>query len=187
MVKSKRTDEGGYAMDWLTPFKDVTNEKDALAKAVRNEKIAECFIPGTEVFCMKDFSKVGTQIGEYCVTYVGKSFMKHFGSIEETNIPGIHLSVFQLQEWGLDSDVIRGLGGAEKIRSSYLYHMIEIIKLGKNGPGIFNGYTNLFYKQSPVDGKLWSPHFYLRGNRLGFGALPANYDDGWEPGDQIYL
>lgn len=35
MVKSKRTNEGGYAMDWLTPFKDVTNEKDALTKRVR--------------------------------------------------------------------------------------------------------------------------------------------------------
>lgn len=47
--------------------------------------------------------------------------------------------------------------------------------------------TGEIYKKSPVDGELWSPHFYLRGDRLGFGALSACYDDGWEKGDQIYL
>lgn len=168
-------------MDWLTQL-DYTH-----AKAVDITKAAEIFIPGAKEFHMADFIKTGTQIGSYRVTYVGKSFMKHFGNAVETDIPDITLSVYKLHQWGLDTDVICGLGGADKIKDSYMYHLVQIIKMGTDGPGIFNGYTNLFYKKSPVDGQLWSPHFYLRGDRLGFGALPACYDDGWEPGDQIYL
>lgn len=168
-------------MNWLTQL----NMQDA--KAVNLVKQSEIFIPGARKFSMADFIRTGNQIGNYRVTYVGKSFMKHFGTIEEEDVPDFTLSVFRLQEWGLDPDVICGLGGTDKIHDSYLYHMIRIIQMGADGPGIFNGYTNLFYKKSPVDGRLWSPHFYLRGDRLGFGALPACYDDGWEPGDQIYL
>lgn len=144
-------------------------------------------LKGTAVFQMSDYMKVGTQIGDYRVTYVGKSFMKHFGAVVEHNIPDTVLAVSTLLEWGLDPEVIDGLGGADAIPDNYMYHLIELIKKGANGPGLFNGYTNLFYKQSPIDGKLWSPHFYLRGDRLGFGALPAGYDDGWEPGDRIFI
>lgn len=171
-------------MDWLTPFKETAAKTAAAAKS---EKIGEIFIPGIKHFSMADFTKTGTPIGKYKVTYVGKSFMKHFGTIEENDVPDIHLSVFRLQEWGLDTNVICGLGGAENISNNYMYHLVELIKRGTEGPGIFNGYTNLFYKESPIDRQLWTPHFYLRGDRLGFGALPANYDDGWEKGDQIYL
>ncbi|WP_195415908.1 hypothetical protein [Enterocloster citroniae] len=143
-------------------------------------------IPGTKNFRMADHIKIGTVIGDYRVTYVGKSFMKHFGSVEETDIPDIRLNMSTLEEWAMDPDVIKGLGGPDMICDNYMYHLVEIIKMGPEGPGLFNGYTNLFYKQSPVDGRLWSPHFYLRGDRLGFGALPACYDDGWEPGDRIF-
>lgn len=168
-------------MDWLNQL----NYKDA--KQIGITKQDEILIPGTKHFCMRDFIKTGTLIGDYRVTYVGKSFMKHFGAIEEQDIPDLTVSVFQICQWGLDTDVIQSLGGKEAISDSYLYHLISIIKMGAKGPGIFNGYTNLFYKKSPIDGQLWSPHFYLRGDRLGFGALPACYDDGWEPGDQVYL
>lgn len=143
-------------------------------------------IPGIRYFSMADYAKTGTMIGNYRVTYVGKSFMKHFGTIEETDIPDIDLKVSTLKEWAMDPDVIQGLGGPGMISNNYMYHLVEIIKMGPDGPGLFNGYTNLFYKQSPIDGKLWSPHFYLRGNRLGLGALPASYNDGWEPGDRIF-
>lgn len=168
-------------MDWTHDL-DYTH-----AKPVKITKEAEIFLPEIKTFSMADYIKVGTQIGNYRVTYVGKSFMKHFGSIVEKDIPDTTLSVYQLHEWGLDTDVITGLGGADKISDNLMYHLVEIIKRGTEGPGVFNGYTNLFYKKSPVDGQLWSPHFYLRGDRLGFGALPACYDDGWEPGDRIYL
>lgn len=143
-------------------------------------------IPGARYFSMADHIKVGTMIGGCRVTYVGKSFMKHFGAIEERDVPDTRLQVSTLKEWAMDPDVINGLGGPDTIGNNYMYHLVEIIKMGPDGPGLFNGYTNLFYKQSPVDGKLWSPHFYLRGDRLGFGALPACYDDGWEPGDRIF-
>lgn len=168
-------------MDWIHGL-DYTQAKPA--KVTRE---AEIFIPGIKTFSMAEYIKVGTQIGNYRVTYVGKSFMKHFGNVVEQDIPDTTLSVYQLHEWGLDTDVITGLGGADKISDNLMYHLVEIIKRGTDGPGVFNGYTNLFYKKSPVDGQLWSPHFYLRGDRLGFGALPACYDDGWEPGDRIYL
>lgn len=144
-------------------------------------------IPGTRHFSMADYARPGAQIGKYRVTYVGKSFMKHFGTIEENNIPDSQLSVFTLKEWSLDPGVILGVGGPEAISANYLYHMIHLIQLGADGPGLFNGYTNLFYKESPLDGQLWSPHFYLRGDRLGFGALPACCEDGWEPGDRIFF
>ena len=157
------------------------------AKAAISEKDTTISITGTPFFRMSDYLGAGTAIGNYRVTYVGKSFMKHFGSIEETDIPDTILKISTLKEWALDPAVIIGLGGPDMIPDNYMYHLIEIIKMGTDGPGIFNGYTNLFYKQSPVDGKLWSPHFYLRGDRLGFGALPACYDDGWEPGDRIFV
>lgn len=158
--------------------------RNAAAAAITADKPIK--IPGIKRFCMADYIKVGTKIGGYRVTYVGKSFMKHFGMIEEFDIPDTILQVSTLEEWAMDPDVITGLGGADNICDNYMYHLVEIIKIGENGPGVFNGYTNLFYKKSPIDGKLWSPHFYLRGDRLGFGALPACYDDGWEPGDRIF-
>lgn len=168
-------------MDWIHELDYRSAKKAAITKET------DILIPGTNVFCMADHIRPGTQIGRYRVTYVGKSFMKHFGSIKEYDIPNAVLSVYRLHEKGLDPDVILGLGGPDRITDSSMYHLIEIIRRGPEGPGVFNGYTNLFYKKSPIDGKLWSPHFYLRGDRLGFGALPACYDDGWEPGDQIYL
>lgn len=156
------------------------------AKPAELVKGKEAELPGTALFRMADYIRVGTKIGQYRVTYVGKSFMKHFGHVEERDIPSCALSTSVLQSWAMDPEVIRGMGGPDAIPESYMYHLIETIRLGEAGPGMFNGYTNLFYKTSDVDGKLWSPHFYLRGDRLGFGALPACYDDGWEPGDLIY-
>jgi len=76
-------------------------------------------------FRVSDYLSTGTTICNYCVTYVGKSCMKHFCSIEETGIP-------------------------DTIPDNYMYYLIEIIKMGAYGPGIFNGYTNPFYKQAPA-------------------------------------
>ncbi len=157
------------------------------AKAAQFGKGKQIRLPGVKLFRMADYIRVGTRIGDYRVTYVGKSFMKHFGTIEEQDVPACTLSTYVLQEWASDPEVIRGLGGPDRFAENFMAHLVETIRLGTEGPGVFNGYTNLFYKTSPIDGKLWSPHFYLRGDRLGFGALPACYDDGWEPGDLIYM
>ena len=64
--------------------------------------------------------------------------------------------------------------------------MIDVLKLGAAGPGLFNGYSNIHYKRSPKDGRLWTPHWYMRGDRLGFGALPAGDVVGWEIGDRFF-
>jgi hypothetical protein len=136
-------------------------------------------------FRLADYLTLGTMIGSNRVTYVGPNFLKHFGEVEESNIPAVELKSYALNAWTLDQPVLDTLGVGEQ-EDPFLAHMIEVLKLGASGPGLFNGYSNLHYKRSPKDGRLWTPHWYMRGDRLGFGALPVGDVVGWEIGDRFY-
>lgn len=136
-------------------------------------------------FRLADYIALGTMIGKNRVTYVGPNFLRHFGDVEEADIPAVELKAHQLNSWTLDQPVIDTLGVSEH-EEPYLAHMIEVLKLGDAGPGLFNGYSNIHYKRSPKDGRLWTPHWYMRGDRLGFGALPVGDAVGWEIGDLFF-
>lgn len=136
-------------------------------------------------FRLADYLKLGTMIGKCRVTYVGPNFLKHFGEVEEKDIPATELKAYTLREWALDTQITNALGiGAEE--NPPLAHMIEVLKLGAHGPGYFNGEANLHYKRSPIDGRIYTPHWYMRGDRLGFGALPFDDSVGWEIGDRFF-
>lgn len=136
-------------------------------------------------FRLADYIQLGTMIGKNRVTYVGPNFLKHFGAVEETDIPAVTLRHYTLGRWDMDGPISDTLGVAGD-EDPALAHMIEVLKLGEAGPGLFNGYSNTHYKRSPVDGRLWTPHWYMRGDRLGFGALPHGDEVGWEIGDRFY-
>ena len=63
-------------------------------------------------FRLADYLKLGTMIGSTRVTYVGPNFLKHFGDVEESNIPAAELKIYTLQSWTLDQRFCRRLASA---------------------------------------------------------------------------
>ena len=142
-------------------------------------------IESISTFRLADYLTLGTMIGGNRVTYVGPNFLKHFGDVEERDVPALDLKSYTLNAWTLDQPVL-DVFGADEQEDPFLAPMIEVLKLGAAGPGLFNGYSNIHYKRSPRDGRLWTPHWYMRGDRLGFGALPVGDAVGWEIGDRFF-
>lgn len=138
-----------------------------------------------EQFDVANYLSVGRRFGHLRVTYIGPNFAKHFGAVTEHDVPACLLEVWTLNEWATDAAITAGMN-VEPEDGVYLAHMMKVLELGADGPGLFNGYSNVHYMRSVVDGQLWTPHWYVRGERLGFGALPLADPVGWEPGDSFY-
>jgi hypothetical protein len=136
-------------------------------------------------FDMAGHLKLGCTIGPLRVTYIGPNFAKHFGATTEHDVPACRLEVWTLSEWANDASITAAMND-EPDDGVYLAHMMKVLEVGADGPGLFNGYSNVHYIRSVVDGQLWTPHWYVRGERLGFGALPLGDPVGWEPGDNFY-
>lgn len=137
---------------------------------------------GTEIFAVSDYLEEGTKIGDYVVTYIGPNFARHFADVVEENLPALSISTQYVQRREKDAEILKVLGEQQSHKSK-MAHLFETLFAGANGPGLFNGFSNLIYKISPLDGKIYTPHWYIRGNRIGFGALPFDDDEGWEVGD----
>lgn len=141
-------------------------------------------LPAVQKFQMAKYCKLGAVIGGLAVTYIGPNFLRHFGEVIEESVPARTARQWTLEEWTLDGPITEALGAAA--RQAPLASLIQILEQGTEGPGLFYGESNVHYQISPTDGALWTPHWYVRGNRLGFGALPAGDKVGWEPGDKFF-
>lgn len=159
---------------------------DLTAEATLNISTAETVsLEGIQRFEMKEYLTLGRKIGGLAVTYIGPNFLRHFGDLVETDVPARTVKYWTLNEWSLDGPITEALAAPSP--TSSLASLIQILELGQDGPGLFNGESNVQYHTSDKDGALWTPHWYVRGNRLGFGALPAGDAVGWEPGDRFFL
>lgn len=141
-------------------------------------------LPAVQKFEMATYCRLGVVIGGLAVTYIGPNFLRHFGDVVEESVPARTARQWTLDEWTLDGPITEALGAGAP--EAPLASLIQILEQGTEGPGLFNGESNVHYKVSPKDGALWTPHWYVRGNRLGFGALPAGDKVGWEPGDKFF-
>lgn len=142
-------------------------------------------LEGIQRFEMKEHLTLGKKIGGLAVTYIGPNFLRHFGDMIETDVPARNVEYWTLNEWSLDQPLTEALDAPSP--TSYLASLIQILELGPDGPGLFDGESNVHYHTSDRDNALWTPHWYVRGRRLGFGALPAGDVVGWEPGDRFFL
>lgn len=65
-------------------------------------------------------------------------------------------------------DIVETLGGEEKAET-HLAHMVQIIELGKNGPGLFNGAANIHFKRSTkFHGEMIAIMWVISNNELNF-------------------
>lgn len=161
------------------------NELVAETTSVRLSKGDPTILEAAQRFEMKNYLKLGTRIGGLAVTYIGPNFQKHFGETVETGVPSRTVNHWTLDEWSLDGPLTEALGAPTP--TAHLASLIQILELGPDGPGLFYGESNVHYLFSPRDGSLWTPHWYVRGKRLGFGAIPAGDAVGWEPGDRLFI
>lgn len=133
-------------------------------------------LPSTETFVVRDAAKLGRAYGDFTVTYVGPNFLRLFGDTVVAAQPPRRVRTLVLQEW-TDDQALASVAG----RRAGLADLFAALTVGPAGPCRFRGESNTVYQHA--NGGLWTPHFYTRGNRLGFGALPFGDAVGWEPGD----
>ena len=133
-------------------------------------------LPANDAFVVGDRVALGTRYGELTVTYVGPNFLRMFGEVHVPARPERTVGVHTLLRWAADAEVAPLAGEAGDLAD-----LFALLELGAEGPGEFDGESNTVY--SEADGKRWTPHFYTRGKRLGFGALPFGDAVGWESGD----
>lgn len=133
-------------------------------------------LPRSEAFTVRDRVALGTGFGAFTVTYVGPNFLRLFGDERVEAQPPRHVHHLRLAEWADDAALASSLP-----QDASLADLFAVLELGPDGPGAFVGESNTIYRAA--DGGRWTPHFYTRGNRLGFGALPFGDAVGWEPGD----
>ncbi|MFB7893664.1 hypothetical protein ACFC1I_15810 [Microbacterium sp. NPDC056044] len=148
------------------------------ASATRPALAAEGTItlPASAEFVVSDAVRLGRTYGDFTVTYVGPNFLRLFGSVTVAAQPERSARFLVLDEWTDDAaldDLVRPEGS--------LADLFAALALGPEGPCRFVGESNTVYQEA--NGGRWTPHFYTRGNRLGFGALPFGDAVGWEPGD----
>lgn len=161
------------------------NEPAADTQAVQLTEGETVLLEAVEHFEMSTYLKLGKVIGGVAVTYIGPNFLRHFGDLVEDDVPARAARPWTLDEWSLDGPIAEALDAGSP--AAPLASLIQVLEHGPDGPGLFNGESNVHYQISPQDGALWTPHWYVRGNRLGFGALPAGDPVGWEPGDRFFV
>lgn len=133
-------------------------------------------LPATEEFIVRDNVRLGRSYGDFTVTYVGPNFLRLFGDVTVEAQPERVVRHLTLGEW-TDDHSLSPFAGAD----ATLADLFAALSLGTDGPCRFAGESNTVYRAA--DGGRWTPHFYTRGTRLGFGALPFGDEVGWEPGD----
>lgn len=133
-------------------------------------------LPASPSFVVRDQVALGRSYGSYTVTYVGPNFLRLFGESHVAERPERRGRVLVLDEWSADEAVSPTVGDGASLAD-----LFALLELGPEGPGRFDGESNTVY--ATADGARWTPHFYTRGHRLGFGALPFGDKVGWEPGD----
>ncbi|WP_334152160.1 hypothetical protein [Microbacterium sp.] len=133
-------------------------------------------LPALEAFLVREAVQLGRTYGDYTVTYVGPNFLRLFGDVRVEATPEREGRFFVVQDWTTD-EAISHVAGAD----AELADLFSVLALGPTGPARFAGESNTVYR--PAADARWTPHFYTRGKRLGFGALPFGDAVGWEPGD----
>lgn len=133
-------------------------------------------LPATPEFVVSEAVTLGRAYGDYTVTYVGPNFLRLFGGVTVAEQPEREGRFLVLGAWADDSAL-------ETVTQpdAGLGDLFGALVLGPGGPARFAGESNTVYQHA--DGGRWTPHFYTRGTRLGFGALPYGDAVGWEPGD----
>jgi hypothetical protein len=133
-------------------------------------------LPASEEFLLRDAVRLGRTYGDFTVTYVGPNFLRLFGDVVVEARAEREIRSVVLAEQIHDRELAPLLGS-----DADLADLFGVIDLGPDGPGRFVGESNTLYRTA--GGERWTPHFYTRGNRLGFGALPFGDEVGWEAGD----
>jgi hypothetical protein len=133
-------------------------------------------LPSTARFVVREAVAFGRRYRDFTVTYVGPNFLRLFGDVVVAAQPPRRVRTFALEQWA-DDDALASIAGEQ----AGLADLFAALSLGPDGPCEFHGESNTVYQNA--DGGQWTPHFYTRGNRLGFGALPFGDAVGWEPGD----
>lgn len=130
----------------------------------------------TSPFLVSDLGRLGRRFGDRRVTYVGPNFLRLFGNTWVDARPQRTIRYTVLGKWAND-EAVEAVAGPP----ASLADLFAVLALGDDGPGRFSGESNTVYQDA--DGARWTPHFYTRGTRLGFGALKFGDEVGWEPGD----
>lgn len=133
-------------------------------------------LPPSEQFVVRDYVQLGRKYRNLTVTYVGPNFLRLFGDVTVEAQSGRTVNHFTIDAWSKDEAVAPVIGP-----DAGLADLFALIDLGEDGPAGLTGESNTIYQTA--DGARWTPHFYTRGRRLGFGALPFGDAVGWEPGD----
>lgn len=146
--------------------------------AIRPVQVTEgtVSLPATDSFVVRDAVTLGRKYGEYTVTYVGPNFLRLFGEEAVAAQPERIVRHVTLGEW-TDDQSLAPVAGPD----AGLADLFAALSLGPDGPCRFVGESNTVYRAAA--GGRWTPHFYTRGTRLGFGALPFGDQVGWESGD----
>lgn len=157
----------------------MTGERnDTMANSATNPLLTEGTIdlPASDAFVVRDAVALGTSYGEFTVTYVGPNFLRLFGNVEVAEVPARTVRHYTLGERTQDAQLSAAVGP-----DGSLADLFAVLRLGADGPGRFTGESVTVYQFA--EGARWTPHYYTRGTRLGFGALPWGDEVGWEQSD----
>ncbi len=122
-------------------------------------------LPATDSFVVRDAIALGREYGEYTVTYVGPNFLRLFGEEAVAAQPEHAVRHVTLGEWTDDQSLAPVAGPDAGVAG-----LFAALAWGGTARAVSSESPNTVYRSAA--GGRWTPHFYTRGTRLGFGALP---------------
>ncbi len=128
-------------------------------------------LDAVEEFVVGEKFEVGAKIGDLTIVRLAPNFRKHFLDVKELNVPARDLVTRQLTRGSRDAKIIEAMG---QHFETHLAHHYRIIKMGVHGPAhITNGWMNLGYMRSPVDGEIKAVRWHVWDSGINIGIRSA--------------
>jgi hypothetical protein len=137
-----------------------------------------------DTFIAADKFKVGAFVGGRKISWIGDNFKKHCLPVVEKNVPAVRWNAWRLAKPSRDPAIIATLGN-EKATSKLAY-VFQVMALGENGPSLTNGWANIAYIPSVVDGELWAGGWGVGGGGWRVEAYPVSCPVVWGGARRVF-
>ncbi len=148
------------------------------------EFVSTTSLEAVDTFTTSDKFKVGAVVAGRKIWSLGDNFKTHCLPIIEKDVPAVRWNAWRLAESSRDPAIIATLGEEKAI--SKLAYVFQTMELGNDGPSLTNGWANIAYVPSAVDGELWAVGWYVRAGGWRVEAYPVSGPRGWSDGRRMF-
>ena len=107
-------------------------------------------LPAVERFAVPNIVRIGNTIGEFQVADVSLDFEKYFSVLLEEHLPAVNIRSFTPTGCFRNFQAFNTLVNA----GTHIARMVQVIELGRNGPGLFDEFRNIHFIHSEDEGQL---------------------------------